>query len=128
MMISPAKQRAYEAWRRSVPPDVDRVVFDSAFDALKSRITLVLPAKGATFHRLQELTGYPSTGLALAVVQELVDEGAATEIYYRYFPAKGAKPEDPFHAGRHCRRIWLNAAELAAVNKLLEGMRCDTPT
>ena len=123
-MISPAKQRAYEAWRRSVSPDVDRIVFDSAFAALKSRVTLTLPAKGASFHKLQELTGYPSTGLALAVVQELVDENVIVEINYRYFPAKGAKAADPFHAGRHCRRMWLNAAELAAVNKLLEEMRC----
>lgn len=125
-MISPARQRAYENWRRSVPSTTDRVVFDSAFDDVKARAAAVV-TRDVTWGDLLKACGKPAPALLLAVLQELIDENVVRAVESvtapRYAPAK-VKTADT----RTCRRIWATDDELAAINNLLEYMRCPTKT
>lgn len=123
-MISPARLRAYEAWRRSVPADVDRIVFDSAFEDVKARAAATI-TREIRWDDLRKACAKPTSALLLAVLQELIDEGTVREIESlttpRYAPAqvRATTPD-----ARACRRIWVTDDELVAINNLLETMRC----
>lgn len=125
-MISPARQRAYENWRRSVPSTTSRTVFDSAFDDVKARAVIAI-VREMTFASLLKACGRPSSIVLTAALQELIDENAVRELMCitepRYAPVK-AKTTD----SRSCRRIWATDEELVAIHTLLESMRCPTKT
>ena len=120
-MTSPARLRAYEAWRRSAPRGTDRVVFDSAFDDVKARAAAI--TREVTIGALSKACGQPSFVVLTAALQELIDENVLRELHGtvepRYAPARPITPDT-----RRNRRIWVTDDELAAIEKLLEQMRC----
>lgn len=123
-MIRPARQRAYENWRRTVPSTTNRVVFDSAFEDVKAR-TAASVTREMTFAAVSKSLGVyrPGASVLLAVLQELIDENVLRELHGtvepRYAPAKIKTPDT-----RTCRRIWATDEELVAINHLLESLRC----
>lgn len=127
-MLSPARQRAYENWRRGAPSGTDRVVFDSAFADVKARVAAAV-TRDMSFPAVSRALGIhrPGSPLLVAVLQELIDENVLRELHGtvepRYAPAK-IKTTDT----RTCRRIWATDGELVAINNLLESMRCPTKT
>ncbi len=123
--LSPAKQRAYEAWRRSAPRGTDRVVFDSAFDDVKVRAAAI--TRELTIDALSKACGRPPFIVLTAALQELIDGNVLRELHGtvepRYAPARPITPDT-----RRNRRIWATDDEYAAINKLLESMRCPAKT
>ena len=126
MPTSPARQRAYKMWARTVPNGTDPAVFHSAFEGIKERAAAAL-TRELTINSLSKACGRPPLAALSAALQELIDENVVREvagmIEPRYAPARVTTP-----ATRKCRRIWVTDDELVAVNNLLESMRCPAKT
>lgn len=81
-MTSPARERRYAAWVKTVAVDDPRAVFDAGFDSVKQSLLAVLWRRGgagATFGALIAFTGCQDTPTLLAALQELLDCGEAEE-------------------------------------------------
>jgi len=79
---SPARERCYAAWSKTVPLGTDRVVFDTHLEEVKSSALVLLRRRGglgATFGTLSAFTRCYDGPMLLAALQELLDAGEAAE-------------------------------------------------
>lgn len=122
---SPARERCYTAWAKTVPLGTDRAVFDSRLDEVKASTLVLLRRRGglgATFGTLQAFARCYDGPMLLAALQELLDAGEAAERAATYVSTKPGETADR----RMAYRIQATPTEYDEILHLLGTLRNET--